>query len=990
MRENRTLGRLQITALAGLLGALFATTAMTQPLDEAIADQFRWREIGPTVFGGRIVDIELIPTDPSSFLVASASGGLFRTRNNGTSWEILFDDQPTISIGDIAIDPKDENVIWVGSGESNNQRSSYWGDGIYKTTDGGETWKNVGLKDSHHVGRIVVDPRDSNVVWVAALGHLYTPNEERGLYKTTDGGETWKKVLDLGSEVGVVDVALDPNAPDTVFAASYERLRRAWNFDGAGPGSGIHRSKDGGQTWQKLEGGLPTGEIGRIGIEVSRTTPGRVYATVSNQNPAPRRRRGGDEPRLGFWGEFGDEGFELTTVRRNSNAARAGLEVGDVILTIDGIAVTSVWTLLKALDEEKIGETVTITYRRGEESRGARMVLGEQPERERGEGPDIGGEIYRSDDGGDTWEKRNNRAVGGTPAYYYGQIRIDPQDDERLYLLSVPLYTSSDGGKTWETIARSLHVDHHAFAIDPNNPKRLFLGNDGGLGISYDRGESWDHYNNMPLAQFYAVSVDYQVPYHVYGGTQDNGSWGGPSSSRDPQGISVNEWYRVGGGDGFYTIADPVDPNTVYGESQFGAIYRLDRESGNSESIRPRPPEGESYRFNWNSPIHISHHNPQIIYFGGNRLFKSFNRGDTWPIISPDLTTANEEKIKGNVPHCTITTIGESKLDPNLLLVGTDDGHVQLSTDGALTWTNLAGRFDGVPANWWVNRCEFSPHVRDRAYVVFTGYREDDFRAFAYRTDDLGKTWKSITMGLPQEPVNVVREDPRNPNVLWLGTELGAYVSLDGGESWTELDSGLPTISVYDLTVHPRDRDVVIGTHGRGFFVLDAGPLQEITGEILAKKAHLFEVENAYALRRRSSDNFSGDRVYHGENAAPVTLSYWLSADVPDESISLFIEDSSGRNVRSFDLDAQKGLHRVEWDLRPSGGRRRRGGSLSPGRYTAVLQIGEDEQEKSFQILPDPEYSDPRIDATSGDEPATEAGGEEESEGYRDGREIID
>ncbi len=963
MREKMLAPRHRWTfVLAGIVVGWMAVSGLAQPLEKDLADAFRWRSIGPTTFGGRITDIALVPGQPHTIYAASASGGLLRTRNNGTSWEILFDDQATISIGDIVLDPKNPDVIWIGTGEANNQRSSYWGDGVYKSTDGGKTFEHLGLPDSHHIGRIVIDPRDSDTVYVAALGHLYTSNEERGLFKTSDGGKTWKHVLSLGAEVGVSDVALDPNSPDTILAASYERRRRAWNFDGAGPGSGLHRSLDGGQTWEKLAGGLPTGEIGRIGVAISAQTPGRMYATVSNQNERAAEERGGDQPRLGFWGEFNDDGFEITTVRPDSNASRAGLEVGDILLEVDGVQISSVWTLLKAIDEEKIGQTLNIAFRRGSESKGARMVLGESaPQQRRGGGRQVGGQIYRSDDGGGTWESRTESSIGGTPAYYYGQIRIDPQDDERLYVPGVPLMTSKDGGKTWSRIAGSVHVDHHAIEIDPDHPSRLVLGNDGGLAISYDYGESWDHYNNMPLAQFYAVSVDNQIPYHIYGGTQDNGSWGGPSTSRDRRGISVNEWYRVGGGDGFYTVADPVDANTVYGEAQFGAIYRLDRASGVSKSIRPRAPEGESYRFNWNSPIVISHHNPQIIYFGGNRLFKSFNRGDSWPIISPDLTTANAEKIKGNVPHCTITTIAESQHDPNLLLVGTDDGHVQISENGGVTWTNLAGRFPGVPANWWVNRVDFSPHSKDRAYVAFTGYREDDFRPFVYRSDDRGQTWISIVGDLPLEPVNVVREDPRNEKVLWLGTELGAYVSLDGGSHWTELDGDLPSTPVYDLTVHARDRDVVIGTHGRGFFVLDAGPLQELSSEILAKKAHLFEVEDAYLWRRRSADAFSGDRTYYGQNApAGMTISYWLSEDIPDETISLFIEDARGRTVRSFELDARQGLHRVAWDLRTSGGggggarRRRGGGTASAGEYWVILKIDEEELERRFQVLPDP------------------------------------
>jgi len=950
---------------------LSTTPVTAQQLDAELLEAFSWRALGPAVFSGRIVDLELIPGKPFDVLAASASGGLFRTRNNGTTWECIFEDEALISIGDVAVDPRRPEVLWIGTGEANNQRSSYWGAGVYKSTDGGESWVNVGLADSQHIGRIAVHPGATDTVYVAALGHLYTQSEERGLFKTTDGGETWEKVLHVDERVGVVDVALDPREPETVYAATYERLRRAWHFDGAGPGSAIHRSTDGGATWTRLAGGLPSGEIGRIGLAVFPGDPRIVYATVSNQNPDPDAGAG-DPVDLGFRGEFADGGYRVREVTEGSRAEAAGLQPEDLLLELGGVALADPWDLLRAVGQRAEGERVELRVQRGDKDLTFALELEKVARRDR-EPPTIGGEVYRSDDGGETWTKRNERPVGGSPPYYYGQIRVHPTDADRIWVLGVPLFASVDGGETWQrgNAAGSVHVDHHALVIDPAHPERLLLGNDGGLAISYDSGATWDHYANLPLAQFYAVGVDEQVPYHVYGGTQDNGTWGGPSRSRSGRGITNEEWYRVGGGDGFYVQPDPRDPDTVYGEAQFGALYRLDKRTWESTPIRPTPtdPDGPRDRFNWSSPILVSSHNPEIVYFGGNRLFKSFDRGDSWPVVSPDLTTADEQKIAGNVPHCTITTIAESPLDPSLLLVGTDDGLVQRSRDGGLSWTNVTGRFPGAPAGWWVSRVVLSPHERDVGFVTFTGYREDDFRPFAYMTRDAGESWAPIHDGLPPSPVNVLQQDPRNPRVLWLGNERGVLVSIDQGEHWNALRSGLPAVAVHDLVVHARDRDVVIGTHGRGIYVLEAGPLQELSSEVLAQEVHLFEVEPAYLWRRVDGpgSGSSGDRGFRAPNpSSDCAIWYHLRAEAPEDGLELEVRDAAGNRLRELRASNAPGLHRVDWDLRGSTGedegdgdgegRRRRAGRprVEPGTYTAVLRLGEDELRADFEVRADP------------------------------------
>ena len=962
IRERPSPRAVVIAAFLSGVWTLSGTGARTVPDD--VLGSFNWREIGPAVFGGRITDIELAPDDPNTLFVASATGGLFVSRNNGTTWKCIFQNENTISIGDIAVDPSDANTIYIGTGEANNQRSSYWGDGVYKTTDGGQTWTHLGLEESHHIGRIVIDPTDSNTLYIAALGHLYTHNEERGLYKSTDGGATWQKSLHVSPEVGVVDVVINPKDTNVLYAASYERLRRAWHFDGAGPGSAIYKSTDAGATWTRLEGGLPTGEIGRIGLCIYPDDPDILYATVSNQNREP----GELKPDLGFEGELTTEGWRVKSVNEGSSAAEQGIIAGDIIVELGGTKIASVWDVLKSLSDKTAEDSVEVVIQRGDQEVRITIDLGAPDEEQRGRARQIGGEIYRTTDGGETWTKQNERAIGGSPAYYYGQIRVDPADSNRIYVLSVPVFMSEDGGVTWNrgNLAGSVHVDHHALVIDRANSKRLILGNDGGLAISYDRGGAWDHYNNLPFAQFYAVGVDNQIPYHVYGGTQDNGTWGGPHSARY-RGTTNQDWYNVGGGDGFYAQIDPRNPDIVYAESQFGAVYRLDKSTWTRTSIRPPQNEDhERYRFNWNSPILISHHNPEIIYFGGNRLFKSFNRGDRWSIVSEDLTTANEEKIEGNVPHCTITTIAESPIDPRIVVVGTDDGLLQWSEDGGITFMNMTDRLTGLPEAWWCSRVELSRHVVNVAYASFTGYREDDFRPILYTTTDRGVTWTSIAADLPNEPINVIREDPRNANLLYVGTEFGVWVSVDGGGSWAELDGDLPTTPVHDLVIHPRDRDLVIATHGRGFWVTDVSVLQDWTPDAASADAHLFSIEDAYQWDFGGSFGWSGDRVFTAEAEQPgAQIAYRFNEDQTIERVSLRIIDVAGEEIFAFDLDedaVKAGLHRVNWNLRRQPAEeqqrqgRRRGGAppAQPGRYTAILKVGDEEMRESFEVRPDP------------------------------------
>lgn len=1018
---------LSALSVLGLLGG--GGTAHAQGIGGDLLSPLTWRSIGPTATGGRIVDIEVDLARKSTLFVASASGGLWRSRNMGTTWECIFQNEGSSSIGDIALDPKNSDVIWIGSGEANNQRSAYWGDGIYKTTDGGKTWTNTGLHDSHHIGRVVVDPTNSDVVWVAAMGHEYTTNDQRGLYKTEDGGRNWKRKLFISNAVGVTDVVLHPRDRNILYAASYERLRRAWNFDGAGPGSAIWRSKDGGESWQRLRDGLPDGEIGRIGLAVTASAPDVVYATVSNQNLEAEQEEGdeaeeedaeakarvevkgdvakdddketkakgdadAEDPaadeerkpaRLGLRGRTIEGAIEITEVMEGEAAANSGLRVADRIVAVDGAEVSGLAALLKIIKGHAEGDTVPFKIRRGsgddveeiviEVTFGTKKVEVVAEEPRRPPGP-IGGEIYRSNDAGGTWAKTNKDPVGGNPAYYYGQIRVDPSDADRVWVLSVPVYVSKDGGKTFASNgASSLHVDHHALWIDPEDGDHLVLGNDGGLGITWDGGAAWDHVNNLPIAQFYTVAIDQQTPYRVAGGTQDNGSWLGPSQTGSFRGATHLEWSRIGGGDGFYVQIDPEEGAWAMVESQFGALQRIDLRTFGTSSVAPRAARGEAaLRFNWSSPILMSSHSPSLIYFGSQFLHKSYDRGDHWHLASGDLTTNDSEKVAGNVPHCTLTTIAESRFDPDRLLIGTDDGNVQWSDDAGHTWRNHAGRFPGLPPHLWVSRVEFSQHAQETAYATFTGYREDHFTPYVYRTQDAGETWHSIAGNLPPGPVNVLREDPTTQDVLYVGTEFGVLASTDGGTRWVGLDGGLPTVPVHDLVVHPREGDLVIGTHGRGFYILDHNPLPYLTAKALAEPAALMQIRdvrrNTQAGGGRSgspgSTGASGDRIWRSEEPPRgAVIWYHLRESVEKGALTIEVLDDRDEVIRTLDVKEDRGLHTIEWDLRKAaeeddaaneggGGNRRRGRgrpTVGDGTYKVRLRVGELEATQTLRVV---------------------------------------
>ncbi len=851
-------------ALAGLASLTAISPATAQPaLDGDALQGLRWRSIGPVNFGGRIVDIDVDPTAPATWYVATGSGGLWKTDNAGTTFRPVFDDTGQFSIGAVTLAPSAPRTVWVGTGEANNQRSSYWGDGVYRSIDGGESWTHCGLRHSEHIGRIAVHPTNPEVVYVATLGALYTDSEQRGLYRSTDGGAHWQAVLQPGPSVGCVDVVIDPHDPDTVYAATYERRRRAHHFDPAGPGSAIHKSTDGGDSWTRLEGGLPEGALGRIGLALFAGDPDIVYAVVENADPAAML------------------------------AARSG--------------------------------------------RGRRASRRD---------PDSGtGEVYRSDDGGDNWTKVNERPVGGTPGYYYGQIVVDPTDADTVYVLSVPVHKTTDGGKTWSTdFGRGLHVDHHALWIDPQHPNHALLGNDGGLAETWDSGAHWDTFNHLPIGQFYAVGVDLRTPYRVYGGLQDNGTWSVPSRSTTTRPIGPDAAVRVGGGDGFYAVIDPREPDVVYSESQFGGMSRQNLRTGERRSIKPRAERGQAtLRFNWMTPIVISPHNTETVYVGSQFVHRSRNRGDDWQTISPDLSTGDAARIAGNVPHCTITTLAESTLRPGLLWAGTDDGKVWVSRTGGRRWVDLTERFEGMPMPLWVSRIEPSHADEDVAYVAFTGYREDLRAPFLYLTTDGGESFRPIHNDLPPACINVIREHPRNPDCLLVGHEAGVHVSLDGGRHWLPLGAGMPPAPVHDLVVHPREEDAIAATHGRGFYICDITPLAEF-GRAATAGLHVFEPRPGVRLGHEFSRGYTGARTWRAEEpSAGAVFHYWLGSD--GDAVQLAVLDADGEVIYEREGAGSAGLHQERWPRS-----NRRTARLDPGQYLLRVRRGDDEVRHGFWI----------------------------------------
>ncbi len=864
-------------------------------------DRLYFRSIGPATPSGRVDDIAVLESDPTTFYVAMATSGVYKTTNGGTTFTPVFDNESTGSVGAIAIAQTDANLVWVGTGEGNNRQSSSWGDGIFKSTDGGRSWKKMGLGASKQIAKIVVDPVDFSVVYVAALGDLWGAGGERGVYKTVDGGLNWTRVLHVDDDTGATELVMDPSNNKTLYAASYQRRRQQWGMNGGGPGSAIWKSTDAGLTWSKLETGVPAGAKGRIGLDIYRRDPNVLYARIEHPT-----------------------------------------ESG----------------------------------------------------------------VYRSDNAGATWRKMSTT---NPRPMYFGVIKIDPQTDSRIYVPGVSLHISDDGGRTFRGDgAERIHVDHHALWINPKDPRHLIIGNDGGVAISHDRSATWVWMPNLLGAQAYHVEFDMQTPYHVCAGLQDNNTWCGPSAVRTNSGIINDDWYVVNGGDGFQPLMDPTDSRIVYAESQDGRMSRVDRTTNERQTVRPEPAEqkpGDTsglYRFNWDTAMQLSPFDPATIYIGANMVLKSSDRGRSYQPISPDLTTntdretlpimgvaakdINIAKHDGVGSFGNIVTLEESAARAGVVWVGSDDGIVSVTQDAGKTWTNVTAKMSGVPKFTYVADVLPSRVAAGTAYVAFDGHRGGDYNTYVYATTDFGATWRSIAANLPKgEVARGLAEDRKNPDVLYLGTETGLWVSLNRGGAWTRIKANLPTMPIYEIKQHPRDNDLILATHARGIWILDdVTPIRQ-WAKSEGADAFVFDAEPVTIMNAANDQmkGFEGDRLFLGQNpVAGATLAYRLKADAKD--VKFIIKDGSGAVVRELSGDVMRdqgkaGLHLLKWDLRvqplqplppapgaPAGGGGGGGGGFGgggnngpyvlPGSYKATLNVnGRDAQTIDVSVKGDPQ-----------------------------------
>jgi len=866
-----------------------------ESINKSIVRGITFKSIGPSVMSGRVVDVEVDPSDPTHFYVAYASGGLWETENNGTSFTPLFDDQATITIGDIAVNWGRNPTIWVGTGENNSSRSSYAGTGIYKSSNGGTTWEHLGLSETHHIGRIIIHPSKPNTVWVASLGHLYSVNDSRGIYKTTDGGKTWRHVLKMNDNTGAIDLVINELKPQELFVALWERERKAWDFSEAGKGSGIYKSIDGGFTWEWLtdsESGFPHGEnVGRIGLAISATRfSTALYAIVDNQN---RRSK-----------EEGEEDSFKEKLKTMSD--EDFLEVED----------KKIDTYLKKNDfpEKYDAEVVKEMVRKKEIAPNNLVVYTQDANSLLFDTPVIGPEIYKLRKNGSTWKKTHDGYLDDlffSYGYYFGQIALDPSNSEVLYVSGVLLLMSKDGGETFESInGDNQHADHHAVWVNPVRSGHLINGNDGGINISYDNGENWIKCNSPAVGQFYTVNVDMAKPYHVYGGLQDNGVWKGPSHYKPSDRWQQSGHYpykMIMGGDGMQVEIDTRTNNLVYTGYQFGHYYRIDTESGDEYYIHPKHDLGEQpLRFNWQTPIHLSQHNQDIFYMGSNLFHRSMNKGEDIETLSEDLTKGSKE---GDVSYGTLTSIHESPTRFGLIYVGSDDGLVHVSKDVGYTWENIS---TGLPQDLWVSRVQASAHKLERVYLSLNGYRWDDFKPYLYVSDDYGNNWQKIGGNLPDEPINVIKEDPVNENLLYVGTDNGLYVSFDRGETFSPMMGGLPNVAVHDLVIHPREHEIIIATHGRSLYKANVSVVQQLDSNIINTKLSLFELDEI-----RYSKNWGNSWSKWLTNEGPETeIPFYWGKDQVAEHATLTIYTGDDKILFSKDISkASPGLNYTTFNL---------------------------------------------------------------------------
>lgn len=845
--------------------------------------------IGPTIMSGRVADVDVNPNNTAEFYVGYASGGLWHTVNNGTTFTPILDNSPTQNIGDIAVDWKN-GTIWVGTGEKNSSRSSYAGIGMLKSTDQGKTWQSVGLLDSHHISRILINPNNTDELIVAVIGHLYSANKERGIFKTKDGGKTWSKVLYINQDTGVIDVQAAPNNFNILYAASWERERKAWNFDGDGKNSAIYKSTDAGNTWKKISdnNGFPIGDgVGRIGLAVFNENT--VYALHDSQF-----RREQEKSKKNASKDLSKDDFKTM-----SKEAFLKLPDAELNIYLKNNGFQEKYRAKNVKQMVSVGSVKPIDLAKFLEDENAVVF----------DSPVIGAEVYKTTNGGASWKKTHTDYIDGlysSYGYYFGEIRVDLQDENGIYILGVPILKSKDGGKTFTSISReNVHSDHQALWVNPKKQGHLLNGNDGGLNLSYDDGENWIKLNDPAVGQFYSVYADTQKNYKVYGGLQDNGVWVANNNATIDKRwhqTGQNPYQSIMGGDGMQVQVDERNQNIVYTGYQFGNYFRIDRKSGKNTYIQPKHTLGENpYRFNWQTPILLSKHNQDILYLGGNKLHRSLNQGDDWETISGDLTTGGK---KGNVAYGTLTTIAESLFQFGLLYVGSDDGLVHVSKNGGATWEKIS---NSLPQNLWVSRVIASAHKKERVYVTLNGYRFDDFTPYVYMSNDYGKTWKNIGKSIPTSSVNVIKEDPKNEHILYLGTDNGLYVSLNQGASWQVFTKNLPNVAVHDLVIQPKAKHLIIGTHGRSLYKADIAPLQKMTSNVLAKSIHIFDVQNIKKSRNWGRSWSQWRDAYEPK----ITIPFYANTS-KEVTVSIYKEEME---VNTIKIKVDKGYNELDYDL---------------------------------------------------------------------------
>ena len=790
--------------------------------DSSLLKDIKFRNVGPSIMSGRVVDVDVNPADPTEFYVAYASGGLWYTTNNGQSLVPIFDKENAFGIGDIAVNWS-AKTIWVGTGEANSSRSSYSGLGVYKSTDNGKNWEYLGLPESHHIGKINLHPTDNNIAWVAVLGHLYSANKERGIYKTTDGGKTWKQTLYVDDNTGAVDMDINPKNPDELYASMWYRTRRAWNFEEGGKTSGIYKSTDGGNTWKLATAagsGFPTGNgLGRIGVAVFAANPNIIYATLDNQDHRPdtAKKKVDTNYVLKDFKDLTKENFlNLSDNKLDSFLANNNFP--------EKYKAASVKELVK---NDKVKPTAVYDYLFD-----ANAALFETPI--------IGCEIYRSDDAGASWRKVNTKELNlyNTYGYYFGKISVSNTNENKVVISGFNLMLSEDGGKTFKSTDKSAtHPDWHGCWMNPNRDSHWIAGNDGGCNVTYDDGKHWFKANTPSVGQFYNIAVDDAKPYNIYGGLQDNGTWYGPSTSRDLDQWNYEDvypWKNIGGGDGMQVQVDTRDNKTAYAGSQFGFYGRRNIDGGRRISIYPRPDLGEpKLRFNWQTPIWLSRHNQDVFYYGTNKFHRSLQKGDKLEVLSGDLTNGGKE---GDIPFGTSTTLVESPMKFGLIYFGTDDGNIQVTKDGGYTWTKISGSLPKAVQGMYISRVTPSAYKEGRVYATLNAYRNDNFGAYLFVSEDYGTTWQQLGTDLPAEPLNVVREDPKQENIIYVGSDNGLYASFNMGKTFMTLDNNLPRVPVHDIAIQQRENELLVGTHGRSIYVTKLDAVHKVYDKMMGEK----------------------------------------------------------------------------------------------------------------------------------------------------------